>query len=115
MGLLENIRNECKRQNITVKKLESDLGFSNGFISKVKGNNMKSDRLYKVAEYLNVEPEYLLTGKETTTVRSAVMQELLDAAEGCTPEDIHLASDMLHRLKAYHRLIAAQNGQNKLI
>lgn len=110
MGLVENIKAECTKKGVRISQIEKELGFSNGYISKLKRETVPAERLYKMAEYFKVSPEYLLTGKEPVqTAESVVVQELLDAADGCAPEDIHLASDMLRRLKAYNRMVGGKN------
>ena len=49
----------CKEKRIPVYKLEKDLGFANGYIAGLSRGVIRSDRLFKIAEYLGVSPEYL--------------------------------------------------------
>lgn len=64
MNSVDKIRKICKERKIPISKLERDLDFSNGYIGQLRKGTMPSDRLSKVAEYLNVSPDYLL-GIET--------------------------------------------------
>ena len=58
---LESLRKESK---ISQGKLEKELGFSNGLISKWKNSVPSHDRLKKLADYFGVSVDYLMTGEE---------------------------------------------------
>lgn len=58
------IRQLCKAQGIAVSKLERDLGFSNGYLSPGKVSRLPHDRAVKIAEYLGIDSEELLSGKQ---------------------------------------------------
>lgn len=62
--VFERIEELRKSTGISQGKLEKELGFSNGSISKWKNSTPKSDRLQKLADYFGVSVEYLMTGKE---------------------------------------------------
>lgn len=57
---IELIRTICRNRGIAISRLEKDCGFSNASISNAK--DLTTDRLRKVAEYLKISAEYLLTG-----------------------------------------------------
>ena len=57
---IETLRNEA---GISQGKLEKELGFSNGSISKWKNSTPNPERLKKLADYFNVSVEYLMTGE----------------------------------------------------
>lgn len=59
MTEVERVKEICKDQGISIKKLESDCGFSNGYISRLKKGVFPSDRLFLVAEYLHTSVEEL--------------------------------------------------------
>lgn len=63
MDAIERIREECYKQGIPISKLEKDCGFSNGYIRNLKKGKMPLAKLEKVAERLDVDVEYLLTGE----------------------------------------------------
>lgn len=65
MTVFERIENLRKSQKISQGKLEAELGFSNGSISKWKKSMPTPDRLQKLAEYFGVTLEYLMTGEDT--------------------------------------------------
>ena len=65
MNSVERVKLICKERKIPISKLESDLGFSNGYIGQLRKGIFPADRLAKIASYLEVTIDYLLTGEET--------------------------------------------------
>lgn len=65
MTVFERIEELRKSKKISQGKLEKELGFSNGSISKWKTSTPNSERLQKLADYFGVSSEYLMTGKES--------------------------------------------------
>ena len=65
MNSVERVKATCKKRKIPISKLESDLGFSNGYIGQLRKGVFPADRLAKIANYLEVTTDYLLTGEET--------------------------------------------------
>ena len=59
MNTVEMIKRICKERGIAISKLERECGFSNGYIAGIKKGTLRSDRLQKVADYLNVSYQYL--------------------------------------------------------
>lgn len=55
-------RKTRKEKNISQGKLEKELGFSNGSISKWRTSTPNPERLQKLATYFDVSIEYLMTG-----------------------------------------------------
>lgn len=120
MDTVERVISICKQRKIAISRLERDCGFANGYIRKLKEGKFPADRLYTIAEYLNVSPEFLLTGseaaKESTSGKKYYfddataekaqelfdnpgMRILFDAARDSKPEDLQMAADLLARLK----------------
>ena len=62
MGTLDIVRSLCAKNNISIKYLEKELGFSNG--SLAKASTIKGNRLQKIADYFGVSVDYLMTGEE---------------------------------------------------
>lgn len=65
MNSVERVRQICKERKIPISKLESDLGFSNGYIGQLRKGVFPADRLSKIANYLEVTIDYLMTGDAT--------------------------------------------------
>lgn len=64
MNSVERVRAICKERKIAISKLEKDLGFANGYIGQLRKGVFPADRLSAIANYLNVTPEYLMSGEE---------------------------------------------------
>ena len=64
MNAVERVKKICKERKIPISKLESDCGFSNGYIGQLRKGVFPDDRILKIAEYLNVSVDYLMTGKD---------------------------------------------------
>lgn len=68
MGVYERIEMLRKEHKISQGKLEKELGFSNGSVSKWKSSTTTPERLKKLADYFHVSVEYLITGKEDNVI-----------------------------------------------
>ncbi len=64
MTLRDIIKEQCKQKGISVNKLESDLGFAKGYISKLDKSIPNSAKLQSISRYFNVSLDYLMTGNE---------------------------------------------------
>lgn len=77
--LLERIKSKTPLKNI------ESLGFSQSTIATWKSKNIfpRSDDLYKIAQYLNVSMEWLLTGKDLDldSVYKAKYESLVNAIQ----------------------------------
>ena len=59
MTTVDRVKQLCKERKLAVSKLEKDLGFGNGYLSQLKKGTLLSDRLMKIAEYLDVSSAWL--------------------------------------------------------
>lgn len=66
MGIYDRIKELCKKNKITVSKLEGDLNFK-GLVSKWNKHNPSYENIRKVADYFDVTPEFLLGEKQKET------------------------------------------------
>lgn len=69
MNPYEKIRELARERKISIRELETRLGYSNGYFSKWKKVSPNSDGLAKVADYFNVSVDYLL-GRETPEAKT---------------------------------------------
>lgn len=112
MTTADRIKKLCKSHGISVRRLELDCDFSNGYIHNLKDNAMRADKLQKIADYFGVTVEYLQTGKQSKYYTSDGVAEyaqalfdnpdirvLFDAAKDSKAEDIQMAAELLKRLK----------------
>jgi len=58
--LFERIRELCKSHGTSIPKLEEQLNFGAGTVSKWKKSSPSADKILKVAEYFQVSTDYLL-------------------------------------------------------
>lgn len=119
MTMYERIENMRKSVGISQGKLEKELGFSNGSISKWKNSTPTPDRLQKIADYFGVSVDYLIKGEEKdskeyyinpetaelaqTLFENKDLRVLFDAAKDATPEDLQTTYNMLMALKKKER------------
>ena len=99
--LVVRIKQLCNLRGISIPKLEEQLGFGAGTISKWRKSAPGADKLKKVAEYFQVSTDYLLGLKPvmyySDPATELLAQELkdnpeyralLDATKGLKPESI---------------------------
>ena len=73
MTVFERIEELRKAKNVSQGKLEKELGFSNGSISKWRNSTPTYERLQKVAEYFGVTVDYLMTGETPAEKKEATL------------------------------------------
>lgn len=105
-----------KERNISQRKAEIDIGLSSAAISKWKKHTPNMERVQKIADYLNVSVEYLMTGEEkedrdkyylndeTAKIAQQIFENkelrlLFDTAKDSSNEDIETVHNMLLALK----------------
>lgn len=65
MQHIETIEKLLKENNLTAKKMLLDLGYSDSLISTwKKGSEPSAIKLKRIADYLNVTVDYILTGEK---------------------------------------------------
>ncbi|SCL87906.1 helix-turn-helix domain-containing protein [Sporanaerobacter sp. PP17-6a] len=62
--MYQKIKKLCKKNHISIYRLEKDLGISTGSISKWGKSIPRADTLLKVANYFKISIEELLEAKE---------------------------------------------------
>lgn len=67
MNLKERIQNLCKDRGVAASKVEKDLGFGSGYISKLDKSTPNAANLQKLADYFGVPIGYLMTGESDMT------------------------------------------------
>lgn len=56
----ERIKALCKRREITIRKLERDLGFARGHVFKWKTSSPSFENVVLVANYFGVSTDYFI-------------------------------------------------------
>lgn len=114
--IYNNIIKLCESNGINVRRLETDLNFSNGSIGKLKrGGGLSAKRAQAIADYFGVSAEYVLTGKVpddepdyylNADARAAAeflhhnpkYKVLFDAARNVSEKDIDFVKQMIDRV-----------------
>lgn len=55
-NVIDKIREICEQKNISVSKMEKDLGFGNGYLNPKKVNDIKMGRLLEFLMWVRVPP-----------------------------------------------------------
>lgn len=115
MNTVDLVIKMCKERKIPISKLERDLGFSNGYIKKLKTGAFPSDRLQKIADYFGVGIDYLLGIDRINVNATYYMDENISkiAQEMFNDKDMqslfHIKQKMdPQKFKAYMEFIKAQ-------
>lgn len=95
MGLYENVKEAAKSKGYSINRLEKELGFARSYIAKFKNITPSADKIQKIADFLEVSVEYLMTGeqpksqelthkdmKDITKDVESIMQKLSDKENG---------------------------------
>lgn len=64
MSTKDRIKELCKNNGISANKLEKNLGFAAGYISKLDKSTPNAKNIKMIADYFNVSVDYLMTGKD---------------------------------------------------
>lgn len=65
MNFYDRLNALIKAKGLSQRKLEIELGLSNGAISKWKKYSPNAEKVQMLAEYFGVTLEYLMTGEDT--------------------------------------------------
>lgn len=76
MSVKDRIKELCEKNKISVNRLEKELGFATGYISKLDKSTPNTKKIKMIADYFNVSLDYLLTGKESEFLDDIVMEEI---------------------------------------
>ena len=71
--IYDNFRTICEKKNISIKQVERELGFSNSSICKWNECEPSVWKVQKVADYLGVSMEYLLSDQKEASWKMSVI------------------------------------------
>ena len=87
MTLKERIKELCKSNKISMNKLENDLGFGTGYISKLDKSTPNMAKLKQIADYFSVSTDMLLERETVPQPQNAVEHiQLISLYEKLTDE-----------------------------
>ena len=101
---VEFVRNVCKQRGIAISQLEKDCGFSNGYLNPKKMTKLPYDRAIRIAKYLHVTPEEVLTGQLPKEVEAGDILDQVDIAfygeyKELDPEQQETIRDMVRLMR----------------
>ena len=117
MTLFERIEELRNSRGISQGKLEKELGFSNGSISKWKNSTPNPERLKKLADYFGVTVEYIMTGEDSNPDTPYYINDdaremaqfmfenpeykvLFDASRKVSKDDINVVKTLLDKFRS---------------
>lgn len=117
MTSVDRVKSICKARKIPLSRLESDLGFGNGYIGQLKKGTIRGDRLAEISGYLGVSVDYLL-GTEKDEVTEVPLELGMDGftyalqneVKGLTDADKELLLSMARQLKEARKNADGQTG-----
>lgn len=134
MTFFERFESLRKEKGISQGKLEKELGFSNGSISKWKNSTPTAERLQKAADYFGVTVQYLMTGEEKeieeekrapglyigredgTYTRydfSSLVYSIMEAVEKMPEEKQEIVNDMVRGKRRKKNFIVVHNPETR--
>lgn len=107
MTIGERVKNLCEKNGVTANKVENDLNFGVGYISKLDKSNPNVKKIKSIANYFNVSIDYLL-GSENYGFNKEdnVWEYHVAKKDKVLIERIMLDSDLSKRLIAYAEKLA---------
>lgn len=114
MTLRERIKELCKKNGVSLNKLEDELGFAKGYMSKLDKSTPNAVKIQKIADYFGVSVDYLMTGNEDSNnyylnedaremaqfmFDNPEYKVLFDASRNVKKEDIELVKQLMDRFK----------------
>lgn len=116
MNTVEKIKSLCKSRKIPISRLEKECGFGNGYISQLRKGTVPSDRLLKIAAFLDIpvndllddvyqnDPAILWIGEQEVSYGSDDMDILIDYARSMDEET-------LKRLLSYAEFLKKEGAE----
>ena len=80
MSRLDILKDLCKSKDISINKLEQELGFSQGSLGKIDSSVPKADKLFSIAKYFEVPMELFF--EEPVNIKSEYFYPVYDVACG---------------------------------
>ena len=110
MNTYEIIKELAKEKKISIRQLELNFGYSNGYLASWKRQNPNPVELSRLADYFNVSVDYLL-GREEKTI--FINNKLLEKNS-----DFEISHELGHCIKKHDKLTDYYNineySRNKL-
>lgn len=80
--IADRIKDAAKHNNVTVKRMLSEVGLGSNTMSNLKTSMIKADSLAIIADYLNVSVDYLLGRSDAPTLTTSAEDVDTSTADG---------------------------------
>ena len=111
MTIYQYIQQAAKSKGISIRQLELALGFSNGSLRKWK-DNVPTEKLARVANYLNVDPVDLIFGPATISSETKAAEKTIQTIGKPLIEQL-IQLDDLHKQRVFAYTQAQVEDQNR--
>lgn len=112
--VFQNVCRLCRKKNISIAKLEREVGIGNGTIGKWDKSSPTAEKLKRVADYFGVSVDSLLTAREEMENVESYRTWRDDLAKsGKTPEELlaqYEAAGMTDYVKQVRAVIQQMEG-----
>jgi transcriptional regulator with XRE-family HTH domain len=104
MDASERIKKRCKEIGVTVREVEIELDFSNGYINKLRAETVPHDKIKKIADRLDTSVDYLLYGEDGTEIlvepidRLSAERRLINRLADLSDAQVKLMLDMVSQM-----------------
>ena len=88
------VKQLCKAKGVSMRKVETDLGFAIGYLSKLDTSTPNGRKIKQIADYFGVTVEYLMTGKEESNEYYLDKETALAAQDMATNKDLRALYDV---------------------
>lgn len=99
MDLKERVQSLCRSRGITAQRLEIDLGFGKGYVSKLNASTPNAANVQKMATYFGVSTDFIMTGEDTekpaAMAGSGLDEKFLTLLKQLTPDEIQRVGDFV--------------------
>lgn len=113
-NIVQHIVDICRERGIAVSKVESDLGFGNGYLNPKKVSDMKIQRLMRILDYLNISPsEFFDTEARAREIEESENEKTATQSDGQDNDLQDYANSLFQQLPIQEkiRLIAEMQDQ----
>ena len=102
----QNIKSTAKSKKIALSKLLSDLNINKNLIYSMntRGSMPALDTLNRIADYLGVSTEFLITGKEKSTTPGGAVLDLTPRQEDVAALGTPLQHKLCTCMRIYSRM-----------
>ena len=104
MDASERIKSRCREMDLTVRDVERDLGFSNGYINNLKAESVPHGKIKQIADHLDTTVDYLLYGEDGTEIiiepidRLSAERRLINRLADLSDAQVKLMLDMVSQM-----------------